>query len=55
MKEEKKTDAYIPSPDVDKPKYFKPGGLVTAEHINELVDAIESLEKRVKELERSTR
>jgi len=32
-------------------KRFQPGDLVTAEHLNEIIDAIESLQERIKKLE----
>ena len=53
MNKDKETDDQILPPAMEKKKYFQAGDIVTAERLNELIDAIDSLEKRVKELEQS--
>lgn len=53
MKKENETDVFIPPISVEKSKYFQTGEILTAERLNELIDAIDSLEERVKELEKT--
>ena len=54
MKEENKTKECVHRHKTKSIKYFQAGDVVTAEHLNELIVAIESLEERVKKLEKSS-
>ena len=54
MDKDDETEYQVLPPSAEK-KYFRPGEVVTAERLNELIDAIDALEKRVKELEKNTK
>ena len=51
MKEENETKECAPSLRTGNIQYFQAGDIVTAEHLNALIVAIEALEERVKKLE----
>ena len=51
MKKENESMERVLSRRIQKIEHFQPGEFVTAERLNEIIDAIESLKERVKKLE----